>query len=96
MAYVGCIAGAIGIEDFERGLTAAGFDAVHVVDSGADLDAYANVDGQSACCSPPMEKKRSLPLADESCCGPTCCGGSQVAEPAGVREGLTAVLERYK
>ena len=96
MAYVGCIAGAISIEDFERGLTAAGFDAVHVVDSGADLNAYANVDGQSACCAPPMEeKKSSLPLAGESCCGPTCCGGSQEAEPAGVHEGLTAVLERY-
>lgn len=95
MAYVGCIAGAISIEDFERGLTAAGFDAVHVIDSGADLNAYANVDGQSACCSPPMETKSSLPLADASCCGPTCCGGSQEAESAGVHEGLTAVLDRY-
>ncbi len=32
-AYVGCIAGAIRIDDFRRGLRAAGFQAVHVVDS---------------------------------------------------------------
>ena len=92
MAYVGCIAGAISINDFGRGLRAAGFDAVHVVDSGADLSAYASVEGQSGCCSPPMEKN-SLPVADESCCGSTCCGGTKSA--AGVHEGLTAVLERH-
>jgi SAM-dependent methyltransferase len=91
-AYVGCIAGAISIDDFQRGLRAAGFDAVHVVDSGSDLNAYASVEGQSACCSPPMEKKTALPVADESCCGPTCCGGTK--EPA-VHQGLTAVLKRY-
>ncbi|MGD0463485.1 MAG: arsenite methyltransferase [Tepidisphaeraceae bacterium] len=89
-AYVGCIAGAISIDDFRRGLRAAGFEAVHIVDSGADLNAYANVEGQSACCSPPMEKKGALAIADESCCGPTSCGG---ASP--VHQGLTAVLKQY-
>jgi SAM-dependent methyltransferase len=93
MAYVGCIAGAIRIQEFERGLREAGFDAVHVVDSGADLNAYASVEGQSGCCAPPMEKKGSLPVADESCCGPTCCGGTE--QDAAVHEGLTAVLARY-
>jgi arsenite methyltransferase len=93
MAYVGCIAGAITIDDFDRGLRAAGFDAVHIVDSGADLNAYKNVEGQSACCSPPMEKKRSLPLADESCCGPTCCGGDK--QTTTVHQGLSAIMERY-
>lgn len=93
MAYVGCIAGAISIEDFRDGLTAAGFGIVHVVDSGADLNAYAKVEGQSACCSPPMEKKTPLALSDNSCCGPTCCGGTK--DTASVHEGLTGVLERY-
>lgn len=93
-AYVGCIAGAITIEEFERGLRSAGFDAVHIVDSGADLNAYANLDGQSACCSPPMQKTE-LPIADESCCGPTCCGGEAERTSAGVHDGLTAVLARY-
>jgi SAM-dependent methyltransferase len=87
MAYVGCIAGAIRIQEFERGLREAGFDAVHVVDSGADLNAYSNVEGQSGCCAPPMEKKGSLPVADESCCGPTCCGGTE-QDAAAVHEGL--------
>ena len=51
-AYVGCIAGAIAVEDYRRGLMDAGFGAVHVVDSGADLNAYSKVEGQSGCCSP--------------------------------------------
>jgi SAM-dependent methyltransferase len=93
MAYVGCIAGAISIKDFQEGLIAAGFDAVHVVDSGADLNAYAKVEGQSGCCSPPMEKKTSLPISDDSCCGSTCGGGAD--STAGVHEGLATVLERY-
>jgi SAM-dependent methyltransferase len=91
-AYVGCIAGAISLDDFQRGLRAAGFEAVHIVDSGADLNAYANLEGQSACCSPPMEKKTILPIADESCCGPTCCGG---ARESTLHDGLTSVLKRY-
>ncbi|CAN5518242.1 methyltransferase domain-containing protein [soil metagenome] len=43
MAYVGCIAGAIEIETYRRGLVEAGFSAVQVVDSGNDLNAYAKV-----------------------------------------------------
>jgi len=91
-AYVGCIAGAISIDDFRRGLRAAGFDAVHIVDSGSDLNAYAGIEGQSACCSPAMEKKTALPVADESCCGPTCCGGTK---ESAVHQGLTDVLKQY-
>ncbi len=93
MALVGCIAGAIGIEEYEAGLRSAGFDAVHIVDTGADLNAYKNVDGQSACCSPPMEKQPLLPVVDESCCGTSCCG--EAGKAPGVHEGLTAVLDRY-
>ncbi len=52
MAYVGCIAGAIPIDAYRAGLKEVGFDAVDVIDSGADLNAYAKVDGQSGCCSP--------------------------------------------
>lgn len=54
MAYVGCIAGAIPIEEYRSGLAAAGFDAVQIIDSGRDLNAYAKVENQSACCSPAM------------------------------------------
>src|ERR1700761_9238229 len=61
-AYVGCIAGAIRIEDYRAGLLAAGFEHVQIVESGADLNAYAKVENQSGCCSPAM--------AEGSCCSP--------------------------
>ncbi|WP_442482566.1 arsenite methyltransferase [Aeoliella sp. SH292] len=54
MAYVGCIAGAIAIDDYREQLLAAGFEAVEIVDTRADLNAYAKVENQSACCSPAM------------------------------------------
>jgi arsenite methyltransferase len=54
MAYVGCIAGAIMIDEYRTGLAAAGFYAVEIIDSKSDLNAYAQVEGQSGCCSPSM------------------------------------------
>lgn len=42
---------------------------------------------------PSGANKSSLPIAGESYCGTTCCGGTD--ERASVHEGLTAVLERY-
>ena len=36
MAYVGCIAGAISTDAYQRGLADAGFGAVQIIDSGAD------------------------------------------------------------
>jgi arsenite methyltransferase len=64
MAYVGCIAGAILIDDYRAGLSAAGFDAVEIIDTGADLNAYSKVENQAGCCSPSME---GLPVVS-SCC----------------------------
>ncbi|HEV2578001.1 MAG TPA: arsenite methyltransferase [Acidobacteriaceae bacterium] len=61
-AYVGCIAGAIRIEEYRAGLLAAGFEHVEIVDSGSDLNAYAKVENQSGCCSPGMD--------GSSCCSP--------------------------
>jgi len=68
MAYVGCIAGAIMIDEYVAGLKHAGFADVVVVDSGADLNAYSQVEGQSACCSP-ATKSSTLPIASSGCCG---------------------------
>jgi SAM-dependent methyltransferase len=67
-AYVGCIAGAIRIEDYRTELLAAGFEHVEIVDSGSDLNAYAKVDNQSGCCSPAMDT--------ETCCAPALETGS--------------------
>jgi len=66
MAYVGCIAGAVLIDEYRRLLREAGFAAVEVIDTGADLNAYAKVENQAACCSPPAS---GLPRAD-GCCSP--------------------------
>ena len=93
MAYVGCIAGAIGIEDYKAGLLDAGFSAVHVADTGSDLNAYSQVEGQSACCSPAMPASKSLPIAESSCCGGNPCGPAPAE--TGVHAGLAGVMERY-
>jgi arsenite methyltransferase len=66
-AYVGCIAGAILIEDYRTWLAAASFDAVEIVDNQKDLNAYSKVNGQSGCCAPSMDDK--LPVV--SCCSST-------------------------
>jgi ubiquinone/menaquinone biosynthesis C-methylase UbiE len=83
MAYVGCIAGAILITEYEQWLKDAGFQAVQVVDTRKDLNAYAKVENQSMCCSP-AAVSTSLPVAG-------CCGG----DAALVHEGLRDLLSRY-
>jgi SAM-dependent methyltransferase len=74
MAYVGCIAGAIAIEEYKQGLLGAGFSGVEVVDTGSDLNAYSKVENQSGCCSPAMTEavndQKGLPLAASGCCTP--------------------------
>jgi SAM-dependent methyltransferase len=70
-AYIGCIAGALLIEEYERLLREAGFAEVQVIDSGADLNAYAKVENQSGCCSPATTPASGLALAEENCCTST-------------------------
>jgi hypothetical protein len=64
MAYVGCVAGAILIDEYRRWLADAGFRSIEIVDTGRDLNAYSKVAGQSGCCSSP--KSDGLPVV--SCC----------------------------
>jgi SAM-dependent methyltransferase len=93
MAYVGCIAGAIGIEEYKKGLTDAGFADVAMVDSGADLNAYARVEGQSGCCPPTMSSPTSLPIAGTGSCCTT--EDSTCGPDVGVHQGLHELLKRY-
>jgi ubiquinone/menaquinone biosynthesis C-methylase UbiE len=79
LAYVGCVAGAVLIADYERALQKAGFEAVQVVDTRKDLNAYAQVEDQSACCSPSMTATACCPEAGD----------------ASVHEGLIDLLRRY-
>ena len=96
LAYVGCIAGAISMEEDRRGLAAAGFSDVAVVDSGADLNAYAKVEGQSGCCSPPAQapKSRSLTIASTGCCSSDV--KEATPEQAALHDRLADLLTKYE
>lgn len=48
-AYIGCVAGAILIDDYRAGLDSAGFQSVQIVDSGLDLTVYTKM-GDQMCC----------------------------------------------
>jgi hypothetical protein len=80
-AYVGCIAGAVLMEDYRNGLAKAGLEHIQIVDSGADLNAYAKVENQSGCCSPAMDGDNAT-----SCCATTATS---------FHEELTEVLSAY-
>lgn len=88
-AYVGCIAGAIQINDYRDGLLAAGFEHVEIVDSGADLNAYAKVENQSACCSPTMDSSNPLQVIEASCCS------SSPSSTASLHEEMKTLLAQY-
>jgi SAM-dependent methyltransferase len=98
-AYTGCIAGAIPIADYKRGLLQAGFSQVEIVDSAADLNAYSKLENQSGCCSPPTESasaRKAVATTVASCCTPapvasvsSCCSTSEL------HEGLSELLSRY-
>jgi hypothetical protein len=88
-AYVGCIAGAIKIDDYRKGLLNAGFEHVEIVDSGADLNAYTKVENQAGCCSPSMGAADGLTVLTEPCCS------KDAATPAGIHEDLTKLLSEY-
>jgi 2-polyprenyl-3-methyl-5-hydroxy-6-metoxy-1,4-benzoquinol methylase len=87
-AYVGCIAGAMMIDDYRTGLLAAGLQHVEIVDSGADLNAYAKVENQAGCCSPAMETGSPFPMIESSCCTPA------TAEPS-LHEELRMLLAQH-
>jgi len=91
-AYVGCIAGAIPIESYRAGLLAAGFEHVEIVDSGADLSAYAKVENQAGCCSPAMSAGHAdepLQAGGGGCCAPTPAAATSLHEDLGL------LLEKY-
>lgn len=81
-AYVGCVAGAIPVAEYERMLRAAGFEGVRVIDANKDLNAYAKVAGGEGCCSPAPNTAGS------------CCGATGEAAPD-LHEGLTHLLTRF-
>lgn len=89
-AYVGCIAGAIPIDDYRSQLGTAGFSAVQVIDSGADLNAYAQVENQAGCCSPPVAPDSTLQIVETGCCTPAPADAD-----AGLHQRLAELLAQY-
>jgi len=87
-AYVGCIAGAIRIDDYAAALTAAGFEHVQIIDAHADLNSYAKVENQSGCCSPAMDA-RDTASGSYSCCSPTTDAASTL------HNDLASLLNKY-
>ncbi len=86
-AYVGCIAGAMLIDNYRAELLAAGFEHVEIVDTGADLNAYSKVENQSACCSPAMNAAAGSAGLNVLCCS---------SEPSTtVHEDLGELLTKY-
>jgi arsenite methyltransferase len=83
LAYVGCVAGAILIDHYKRGLVEAGFAHAEIVDTKSDLSVYGKIDNQQACSTAAAE----LPIASSSCCGP---GQSEMSA-----DRLSDLLKRY-
>jgi hypothetical protein len=71
-------------------LAEAGFAHVEVIDSGLDLNAYATVENQSGCCSPPAS---ALPIAEVGCCS----SSGETFDPMGAdfHERLKDLLSRH-
>ena len=86
MAYVGCIAGAVLIDDYHKALLDAGFAHVEIIDSGADLNTYAQIGPGSDCCGSPSGV---LAVVEGGGC---CSTGSKPPEPI---ERLVDLLRRY-
>ncbi len=82
-AYVGCIAGAILIDDYRAGLLHAGFAHVEIVDSGKDLNAYAKIENQSGCCSSAKKDSTLFPIAPISCCSTSAPAADTLHEELG-------------
>lgn len=90
MAYVGCIAGAIGVDDYRAGLQEAGFNQMEIIDTGSDLNVYAKAEPQSGfCCSSPS--LRAGEHAASGCCIPM----SVAAHDMAFHKGMSDVLSRH-
>jgi len=76
LAYVGCVAGAILIDDYKRGLERAGFAHAEIIDTEKDLNVYAEMESQEGCST----DGGSLPVATSGCCGPSSGSFDHLAE----------------
>jgi ubiquinone/menaquinone biosynthesis C-methylase UbiE len=95
-AYVGCISGAILIDEYKRQLIEAGFSNVQVIDSAADLNAYAKIENQSGCCAPAPAQIET----QSGCCAPaavaeTSSAAASCCTPVPKSEADTKLFEKF-
>jgi arsenite methyltransferase len=81
-AYVGCISGAILIDEYRSLLEQAGFASVVVTDTGSDLNAYAMASDGGGCC-------------DGSACGPEAVTTQSLQQPKSLHEGLASIMQAF-
>ena len=89
-AYIGCLAGAIGVEDYRKGLQEAGFGEMEILDTRADLNAYAKAEPQGECCC----SSPTLPVVGPAAGG--CCSAPPVApQDAAFHARMSGLAARY-
>jgi len=97
LAWAACISGAIAISDYQTGLKNAGFTDINIIDSHADLNAYATMPDQVGCCAPPASPAPTggLSIIGESA-GGGCCGSSSAsAAPTVMHEQFLELVRQY-
>ncbi|MCM2369085.1 arsenite efflux transporter metallochaperone ArsD [Aporhodopirellula aestuarii] len=80
-AYVGCVSGAILIDQYRSSLEQAGLADVVVTDTGADLNAYAMA-SEGGCCG------------EVSCCSDTSEATSDTSQKS-LHDGLASVMQSF-
>ena len=81
-AYVGCISGAILIDEYRSLLEQAGFASVVVTDTGSDLNAYAMASDGGGCCG-------------GSACGPDAVNTNGIQQPKSLHDGLASIMQAF-
>ncbi len=96
LAWAACISGAIKLDDYEKGLKKAGFHDIAIVDSHADINAYATMPDQVGCCAPPAASSTSsgfgLQMIDDTA-ATSCCGSSSA--PTVMHEQFLELVRKY-
>jgi ubiquinone/menaquinone biosynthesis C-methylase UbiE len=91
LAYAGCIAGAVLIDEYRNTLLESGFAHVEVVDTRSDLNAYAKIETEDGgTCSTTAGASSELPVVATGCCSPQ----STTSEGAGARRRLADMLRK--
>jgi arsenite methyltransferase len=94
-AYVGCIAGAMMISEYDRLLNEAGFEAVVVADTGTDLNVYA-LASSSGCCSPESAASCCAPASGTSGASSATAATAETGDSGStVHDGLEQVLRQF-